>query len=399
MSTSMKSLLTLVSTLAWVACSPPPPGPGANPDGGQLPDGGNITQPGAPSASLPGATTTEPFPQTQACQVIDNTVQPTTRPADIVIAIDNSGSMTLEITSVENNINTNFASIIGASGLDYRVILVSKHGTASSDQSVCIKSPLSGTSCSPVPAQPVQSTRFFHYSTEISSTNSLSELIRTYDVSDANNALPGGWKNALRAGSFKTFLEITDDKTDLTADQFEAQLFAKSATNFGSASNRLYVFHSIIGIIENTPTSAAWQPADAIKNSKCASAAAPGPQYEELSKRTGGLRFPICQTSSYDAVFQAMANGVIAASTLSCQFKPPAPPTGQEYDRYYVKYEPSNGDAALYLQSAPNVGECSAGKFYMIGNDLVLCPASCDVLKADSGAKVKVVYSCGPTIG
>ena len=76
-------------------------------------------------------------------------------PVDVIFVVDNSGSMTLEIQSVEKNINQSFAAIIAASGLDYRVILISNHGSASADQSICISAPLaSNASCTPPPAKP-----------------------------------------------------------------------------------------------------------------------------------------------------------------------------------------------------------------------------------------------------
>ena len=50
------------------------------------------------------------------------------RPVDIIFVIDNSGSMADEIASVRKNIQTDFASIIEDSGVDYRVIMVSRFG-------------------------------------------------------------------------------------------------------------------------------------------------------------------------------------------------------------------------------------------------------------------------------
>lgn len=64
-------------------------------------------------------------------------------PVDIIIVIDNSGSMSTEIKGVQDNINKNFAAILENSGLDYRVILVAAYGKYTS-QRVCIEAPLSG---------------------------------------------------------------------------------------------------------------------------------------------------------------------------------------------------------------------------------------------------------------
>ena len=60
--------------------------------------------------------------------------------------------LTDEIVAVQNNINTSFANIIDQSGLDYRVIMLSKHGRATNDQSICISSPLSGNGTCSTPA-------------------------------------------------------------------------------------------------------------------------------------------------------------------------------------------------------------------------------------------------------
>ncbi|MGA9522274.1 MAG: hypothetical protein WBV82_12460, partial [Myxococcaceae bacterium] len=71
-----------------------------------------------------------PFPKEEACESLSDEASLTKKPVDIIVVIDNSGSMTAEIVAVENNINVNFAQIIEQSGIDYRVILLAKHGSA-----------------------------------------------------------------------------------------------------------------------------------------------------------------------------------------------------------------------------------------------------------------------------
>ena len=48
-------------------------------------------------------------------------------PVDIILLLDNSGSMSDELEAVEANINRNFAEILAESGVDYRMILISRH--------------------------------------------------------------------------------------------------------------------------------------------------------------------------------------------------------------------------------------------------------------------------------
>src|SRR5262249_36527613 len=124
--------------------------------------------------------------------------------------------MTQEIVGVQNNINKNFAMILDQSGLDYRVIMVTRHGPAAGAQSVCIEAPLSGIpagGCAAPPAQPVNNPpKFFHYSTEIASLDSWCKVLSTFNTKDEFNLAPMGWQAWLRQNAFKTFIEITDDR-------------------------------------------------------------------------------------------------------------------------------------------------------------------------------------------
>ena len=88
-----------------------------------------------------------------ACGTQEAEAELVAKPVDIIITIDNSGSMGEEIAGVQSNINVNFAQIIEASGLDYRVIMVSRFGNDSGED-VCIEAPLSGIpqgGCEPPP--------------------------------------------------------------------------------------------------------------------------------------------------------------------------------------------------------------------------------------------------------
>src|SRR6188768_3785191 len=69
-------------------------------------------------------------------------------PVDIILVLDNSGSMEDELDAVEKNINVNFANILQQSGVDYRVILISRQRKAARTESeeastsICVNSPL-----------------------------------------------------------------------------------------------------------------------------------------------------------------------------------------------------------------------------------------------------------------
>lgn len=160
------------------------------------------------------------------------------RPVDIIVSIDNSGSMTQEIVNVQQQITENFSEILQDSGIDYRVIMVSKYGwvqtaIGSSNNPVCIAPPLGNAECTaddipplafPGPSLPEPETqRFFHYSVDVDSNNMWCVLLDSYDAMgtltdgngdhplDDSGLAPDGWQEWLRPGSFKMFIGITDD--------------------------------------------------------------------------------------------------------------------------------------------------------------------------------------------
>jgi hypothetical protein len=343
----------------------------------------------------------------------------TKKPVDIIVVIDNSGSMTQEIVGVQDNINQNFASIIEASGLDYRVIMVTRHGKATSGQSVCVEAPLSGIpagGCATPPSQPVNNPpKFYHYSTEIASRDSWCKILSTFNVPDEFNLAPTGWQEWLRPDSFKTFIEITDDGVGCsyngksyqdsnnatngptTAAAFDTDLLALSPANFGDANARNYRFYSIVAMDFNNPATKPYEPTDPLITAKCPTAANNGTGHQALSILTGALRFPICDTTSYDVVFQAIAEGVISGAKVSCEFAVPDPPPGKTIDLKTVQVRWTHGGsmALTTFDQVADLASCAPGKFYIEGGKTIkLCPETCDAVQMDDDAKIDVVFGC-----
>lgn len=356
------------------------------------------------------------------------------RPVDIIVAIDNSGSMSQEIFEVEEQINKNFASILDAANppIDYRVILVAKFG-ASSAQDVCIAEPLGGIPdadmdghCDAVPAQPVNTAKFFHHSVSISSYNALCRLVQQFDTPDQFGLQPMGYGAVLRPDSFKFMMVITDDRVSTgqqegcalpafndqntvvdgqtAAQQFDSALFTLSPANFGmDEATRNYRFWSIIALAPFNPTAAKPygdpHPPDMatapITLSECTpSAVNPGTGYQALSLLTGGYRYPSCGLD-YTDMFQLMAQGVIEGAQVKCEFPIPEPPMGETIDLETVQVQYTAGDATVstYNQVA-SAALCDPSSFYIENNTVILCPAVCDVVKADEDAKIDLKFGC-----
>jgi hypothetical protein len=345
----------------------------------------------------------------------------TPRPVDIIILIDNSGSMSAEIKGVESNINKNFAEIINKAGLDYQVIMVSRFGKSSSYQ-VCIEAPLGGIplgGCVNPPAQPVNNPgKFYHYSVTVNSVNSWCQALATFDgaVKDVYNFAPNGWQSWLRDDSFKVFIEITDDRVSCSvagktyndantnaggltaATAYDVSLRAKSPLHFGDTiENRNYAWYSLVGVGPNNPPEKAYGPMDPIVTNKCNTAVNVGYGYQHLSNMSGGLRAPLCDTTKYDSIFLGIANSVVADAKLGCEFTIPPPPEGKtlDLDSIDVDYTPDGQDPVMFKKVAsPDL--CDADSFYLEDGLVKLCPAACMVIQGDKNAKLEVEFTCEP---
>ncbi|MCY1004778.1 hypothetical protein OV079_04155 [Nannocystis pusilla] len=344
------------------------------------------------------------------------------RPVDIIIVIDNSGSMAAEIKGVQDNINDNFAEIIGESGLDYRVILISRYGKYTSTQ-VCIEAPLSGIpkgGCTNPPSQPINNAgKFYHYSVEIDSTDSWCRLLDTFNgvQQDLFKFAPKGWQAWLRDDAFKIMIEVSDDRVVCShgndhyndnntiagganaADKFDAKLRELSPLHFGpTPETRNYSFYSIVGLSFNDPPDQPYSAEDPIVTTKCPSGVNGGIGHQSLSVATGALRFPLCDTTSYDALFQALASGVIADATIACDFAVPAPPEGKELDEesILVKFTPMNAMDAEVFQQVEDASACAPASFYLDAGKVVLCPETCVAVQNDKEAEIEVEFKCAP---
>ncbi len=355
-----------------------------------------------------------------ACDLQKFTAKLEKKPVDVIFILDNSCSMTDEIIAIQNNINTNFAQIIQNSGVDYRVIFIAEQGPANPDESSCIGPPLGGTKCPVAANQPPVNNPpvFFHYdNNDVESHDSLCKMIDWYDKPDRYNLAPAGWSQWLRKEAFKAFVEITDDGISCTrgqwsyndsdqvaagqtaAQKFDLDIMARDPAQFGSITDRNYVWYSIIGIGAN-PNSPdkSWGPTDAVTTSKCSTAPGPGTGYQWLSNMTGGIKFPVCEGQGFDVVFQEIAKGVIKSASIACEFNMPTPPVGKEIDpkSLTVEFTPQNG-APIKFTQVDNAAACAPNAFYIEADKIKLCPGACTTVQGSPNADLQILALCkGP---
>ncbi len=339
---------------------------------------------------------TDPTTPDRACADTAAEASLVSRPVDIIIVIDSSGSMGGEIAAVQRNINENLAMILDGARIDYRVILIGAY------PAICIYSPLGGNvDCSPPVDGPsgIDGTRFFQYNRRVGSTNSLRLILETFDRPDPLHPSSMGWQDWLRAGALRVFIEISDDDSRMDFMDFDRDLLALPGGHFGTSAERNYIWHSIIGMqaqaapLANEP----WPPTAPVLRERCS----PGSQgfaddYQELSIMTGGLRFPLCNNDSFNTVFSRIADDVIAGSTLPCSFTPETPPGGEtpDFDRVVTILE-LTGSAPRSLTRVADEAACAGGGDYYVAMDQIeLCPGLCATVEADPDASLQVHVAC-----
>ena len=374
----------------------------------------------------------------ETCATVEGEAGEVKRPIDIIVSIDNSSSMSQEIEAVQERINDDFAAILEDSGIDYRVILVTRYGwvedsVGGSNHPVCIGPPLGVASCTDdgYPMLELNPPNFYHHSTDIESRNMWCRLLSSLDSSDEVESsdardsgdphfpwapvAPDGWREWLREGSFKVFVGITDDRPGGNGcDQFGDSLAGAQAwdealrslapEHFGPYSaddpdeGRNYAWYSIVGMEENSPATEPWPPTEGIVNDTCPEGVAAGVGYQHLSIMTDALRYPNCLNNDFDAVFNAIAQGVIDRSQVPCEFEFPEVEGIIDPSKIQVSYVPGGSSSSQAFDRVADAGACSGEQVYFDDNDaptkVLLCPDACALVQADEGAKISLDFGC-----
>jgi hypothetical protein len=335
---------------------------------------------------------------------------------DVIFVIDNSGSMSDEIAAVRDNINRDFATIVADSGLDYRVIVISRFGV--DDLGVCIKPPLAQGNCEGDRAsvKDTNSAVFYHYDREIGSNDAFCQILDTFDQPDAQGRAPQGWQAWLRPDAYKAFILVTDDSpkcsyrsaefstdfgnagTDPFEDalHFHQALLKRSGSQFGVPPEIKYQFFSIVGLAANAVTGEPYFPHQAIVEKTCDTAPAAGPAYQSLSIITDALRYPVCEGRSFDAIFQVLARNLIQTSEAPCEFALPVLPADQlfELDSVSLEYKPGDGSDSQHFDQVAAPADCRDHSSFYITDHIRLCPTACSVVRKDTAPELEILIGC-----
>ncbi len=387
-------------------------GTGANGTGGA--DSGIAFDSGTPESGGPT--------DASACSKLTAKTELELKPVDIIFVVDNSCSMDKESQAIEQNINTNFAQIISASGIDYRVVMISQHSpstkTIGAYYGICVGAPLGGSLCPITEVKaPTNNPPLYHAYDKlyVNSHDTLCRLLEWYDQPDRYNLAPGGYKDYLRTEAFKIFVSFTDDGISCSyggktyndsnsvsggtnvGQQWDADILARDPAMFGTVADRNYAFYSVIGIGSNPANpNKSWSPTDPINTTECTTAVDPGTGYQQISNMTGGLKFPVCEGSGFDVVFSELAKGVIKGAKIACEFDVPEAPKGKEIDlsSVGVGFTPGTGGPQQKFNQVANQAACTPTSFYIEAGKIRLCQAACLVVQNDTAGQLDVLIDC-----
>jgi hypothetical protein len=275
------------------------------------------------------------------------------QPADIIIAIDNSVSMANEIAGVQASMNA-FSSQIAGAAVDPHVIMISgfEHN---SDSGICVPPPLGSGLCPNADHNPPS---YWRVDDWVGSHSALARVVSHYP----------DYMPALRPTAVTHVLVITDDDSDWTAQAFIDQ-FTALDPNFDD-----FVLHAIVN------------------NS--------GDVYEQLAMQTGGQVASIA-SNDFQAIFDELANGVVATASLACEYEIPMLPPGQLFEADQVNVEFSDGVGGTlsigWVSDAAGCGAVADGWYYddpLAPTSIVLCPQTCDSIQGYEAASVHVIFGC-----
>jgi len=352
---------------AGEASEPPGPGQPAPPGGGPAPPGGGPAPTGTGPAILSGPGGAGNGPGFEGCTGVSAATENTfSRGADIIIAIDQSSSMTDETIWVQNQLNV-FAQMVATGGVDLRVvIIVEKPGGPVFENPVCVPPPLALPNCESNPPT------FLHINQHVDSNDAFDIILQTYPL----------YAHVLRPGVTKHVVVITDDiPGNVSAAAFDARFQSFDPPLLGG-----YVFHAIVPFVDCYPF------ADA----------PPDGQYTGLAQARRGVASDLC-LQDFQTVWNALLQNVssTANTVLDCEWQIPRPPDGQTLDPNLVNVTYTGSGQQRVIGRVDSPADCAAvaGAWYydhpQAPSRVVACPGLCAELQSGQAMQIDLVFGCG----
>ena len=316
----------------------------------------------------------------EECRGVSETAKNQIQPVDIVIAIDQSGSMDEEIAFVQAQLN-GFSQMIVDSGIDVRVILVATRpgaggGRGDDDNHICVPPPLGGANCAD--NEPL----FKQVDVRVESHDAWDKILEAYDQ----------FAPSIRAESKKHVLVITDD----TPEGVDGTGFS-DGLRMRNPSFEGFVHHAIYAFTAPNELDCVF---GGVTDICCNLAAGLGAAYGSLTMLTGGIAANLCE-QNFEKVWAALATQVVQAADLSCNWPIPAPPAGEVFDAMKVNVAYSaDGVASTPIGFVNDAAACAtvAHGWYYDNNaapaNVLVCPQTCTAVEALMNPAVAIQFGC-----
>ncbi|MBN4059278.1 VWA domain-containing protein [Endomicrobium sp. AH-315-J14] len=368
----LSAQLTFMALVLFVACSD---------SGGSDDDGSLVTSsPGSGGSSTTGFAQGGAGPaQTSggvggACNEVSEKAENITQPTDIIIAIDQSGSMDEETKFVQAQV-AGFAKQIIDAMIDVHVILIA--GPQGTENGICVPAPLGSGNC---PDDNVDPT-FTHVPVHVGSNDALVQIIANYK----------DYKDYLRPGASKHLIVISDDDSSLPAMLFHGQFTALDPANLSD-----FVFHAIVSDEDDPGTFSCL----ANKKPCCDFAADEGKVYKKLVADTQGVYGDLCQ-QNFQPVWDEVSAQVIENTKIGCEWPIPEPPEGEAFAADLVNVEYAiGGGMPVTIGKVDDILACAgvAGGWYYDNpadpKTIIACPQTCEILQNAEDAIFTIKFGC-----
>lgn len=332
---------------------------------GTVQTGGTGTDPAGTTDPVTG------LAEGEECAGYDEMAENGAQPTDIIIAVDQSSSMTQEVAFVQTQLNAFSQRIVDAM-IDVHVILiVEKPGGPVFENPVCIPPPLAGPNCAD--NEPL----FKHVNQHVDSNNAWEMILETYPQ----------YAHLLRPDAQKHIVIISDDAPNLTGAAFDQMLLALDAQFSGYKHHAIYAF--------TYPGSFCLPGSDPC----CGLADGDGSEYGRHTDATGGINGNLC-LQDFESVWSALATQVIENTTLACDWEIPPPPPGETLDplRVNVHYS-GDGLAPQLLGFVDGFSACGAAGGWYYDNAqqptrIFACPETCATMQELGNARIDIKFGC-----
>ena len=308
----------------------------------------------------------------EECAEVSETADVGLQPADIIIAVDNSGSMSFEAAAVQQNMNA-FSSQIFLANIDAHVVLISAYPN-DDDAGICVPTPLGSGGC---PLTDDNPPTFMHVDDGVGSNNALEKILTHWPT----------YSGILRPTAARHVLVVTDDDSDMDAGTFDAMFQGLDPANAD------YTFHAIASPEDPVLACIAM-------TSCCITAADIGSEYQDLVSATSGVFGNLCD-QEFQPIFDELSTAVIQGATIACEYAIPEPPEGESFnpDQVNVEFDDGAGNI-LEIGRVDSAADCAGvmdGWYYDDPDNptsILVCPQTCDTVQGFEGASVSVKFGC-----